>query len=78
MMSERITENVDVRGLSFPLPTLRINRAMAGIKPGEAVKMLSTVPHSIKDMKAFCARTGNELIHIDEEDGAFAFVVKKS
>lgn len=78
MMSERITEKVDVRGLSIPLPTLRINRAMAGINPGEAVKMLVTDPHSIKDMEAFCAQTGNELIHSNEEDGALAFVIKKS
>ncbi|QKQ25234.1 sulfurtransferase TusA family protein [Candidatus Reidiella endopervernicosa] len=50
------------RGLSCPLPILRMKKAMGSVISGDVVKMFATDPGSVKDMEAFCTQTGNELI----------------
>lgn len=72
-----IAHEVDARGLNCPLPILRIKKAIAGVSNGDVIRLIATDPGSVKDMQAYCAQTGNELVESNEEEGAYVFLVRK-
>lgn len=67
---------LDVKGLNCPLPILRTKMALADLKPGQVVHVMATDPHSVVDFKAFCARTGHELLDLVEGPEVFEFFVR--
>ncbi len=67
---------LDVKGLNCPLPILRTKMALSDLKPGQVVHVMATDPHSVVDFKAFCARTGHELLHLVEGPEVFEFFVR--
>lgn len=75
-MSE-FDDELDVRGLSCPLPILRTKKAINGLEALQTLKMVATDPGSVKDIEAFCRQTGNELLFTNEDDGDFIFFIKK-
>lgn len=55
-------KEIDTRGLNCPLPILRAKKALADMKAGQVLKVVSTDPGSNRDFQAFCRQTGNELL----------------
>jgi len=45
-----ITTTVDTKGLSCPMPMMKLAKAMKGIKSGEAVEMFGTDPGTKSDL----------------------------
>ena len=73
-----MTETVlDVKGMSCPLPVLRANRALRGLKPGERLRVLATDRATIADFQAFCRETGHALLAWSEESGVFSFLIRR-
>jgi len=72
------TATLDARNLNCPLPILRTKKSLKGLNAGDTLEILATDPGSVKDLQAFCAQTGNELVSSDENSGEFQFVVRKS
>lgn len=68
---------LDVKGLNCPLPILRTKMALGEIEAGQVIHVLATDPHSVVDFKAFCARTGHELVHLVEGPEVFEFYVRR-
>ncbi len=75
---ETSDQTLDCKGLNCPLPVLQTKKAMDGMGSGQVLEMLSTDPGSKNDITAWAKRTGNELIEIVEEGGAFKFYLKKT
>ena len=69
---------LDASGLNSPLPILRAKKAISALDAGQTLKIIATDPGSVKDFEAFCKQTGNELVSSGEEDGKFAFLIKKA
>ena len=69
---------LDASGLNCPLPILRAKKAIAALDAGQTLRIIATDPGSVKDFEAFCKQTGNELVSSGEEDGKFAFLIKKA
>ncbi|VAW50412.1 hypothetical protein MNBD_GAMMA06-1657 [hydrothermal vent metagenome] len=69
---------LDASGLNCPLPILRAKKAIAALDAGQTLRIVATDPGSVKDFEAFCKQTGNELVSSGEEDGKFAFLIKKA
>ncbi len=69
---------LDASGLNCPLPILRAKKAITALDAGQVLRIIATDPGSVKDFEAFCKQTGNELISSGEEDGKFAFLIKKA
>ena len=67
---------LDVKGLNCPLPILRTKMALSDLRPGQVVQVMATDPHSVVDFKAFCARTGHELVERVEGPEVFEFLVR--
>ena len=73
-MSESL---LDVKGMSCPLPVLRANRELRGLKPGERLRVLATDRAAIADFQAFCRETGHALLAWSEEGGVFSFLIRR-
>ena len=68
---------LDVRGLSCPLPILRAKKVLGDLTAGQVLKVVATDPGSVKDFQAFCKQTGNELLSQAEAGKEFTFFMKR-
>ncbi|MDR0564143.1 MAG: sulfurtransferase TusA family protein [Azoarcus sp.] len=70
-------KDVDARGLSCPLPVLRLKRALADLPNGRVVRVLTSDPASVKDFEAFVRQTGHEMLSQKEmPDSTYEFFVR--
>ncbi len=70
-------QTLDARGLSCPLPVLRIKKALSAMASGQVLKMVATDAGSIKDMEAYTRQTGHELLSSAVEGREYIFFIKK-
>lgn len=75
--SMQFDKELDTRGLNCPLPILRTKKALAGIQPGQVLKIVATDPGSVKDFETFSKQTGNALLSQSEANGEFTFLMRK-
>ena len=68
---------LDVKGLNCPLPILRAKKALKDVAMGGTLQVLATDPGWVKDFKALCRTTGNELVESTTEGNVFSFVIKR-
>ncbi|MBL8414952.1 MAG: sulfurtransferase TusA family protein [Propionivibrio sp.] len=68
---------LDVKGLSCPLPILRTKKALAEMSSGQVLRVLATDPGAVKDFQAFAKQTGNHLLANAEADQVFEFYFKR-
>jgi len=74
-----IKETLDCKGLSCPMPMMKLAKAMKGLKSGEILEMLGTDPGTKSDMPNWCAKTGNELLESTDLDGGVTrMLIKKA
>lgn len=66
---------IDTSGLPCPLPVLRARRALEKMAPGEELLVCATDPAAVRDFPAFCRANGHELIHAEEHDGVYEFLI---
>ncbi len=71
-------KELDARGLNCPLPILRAKKALAEIRSGQTLRVLSTDPGSVKDFEAFARQTGHQLLESGEANGEYSFLLKKA
>jgi len=72
-----ITQTVDARGLSCPMPIVKTAQAIRTVRPGAELELLATDAGSIKDVAAWCRATGNELVEQRSEGTVFHFVIRR-
>jgi tRNA 2-thiouridine synthesizing protein A len=72
-----ISQTIDARGLSCPMPIVKTAQAIKLLPPGSAVELLATDAGSIKDVAAWCRATGNELIEQTSDGAVFRFVIRR-
>ena len=72
----QISQRVDARGLSCPLPIVRTAQAMKALAAGALVEVLATDPGSVRDFAAWSRATGHRTVEASVEDGVFRFVLE--
>jgi len=77
MQAPQADKEIDTRGLNCPLPILRAKKALADLVSGQVLKVVSTDPGSMRDFKAFCKQTGNELLSQQTIDKDFVHYLKR-
>jgi len=55
-------QEVDASGLTCPLPILRAKKALAQMRSGQVLRVVTTDRNAIRDFQAFSRQTGNELV----------------
>jgi len=68
---------LDVKGMTCPLPVLRANRELRRMPPGARLRVLATDPASVADFQAFCRETGHALVAFSEDAGVYRFTIRR-
>ena len=76
-MTMQITQTVDARGLSCPMPIVKTAQAVKTIPSGGFVEVLATDPGSVKDFAAWSRSTGNEIVEQSADGGVYRFVLRR-
>ena len=72
-----ISDTIDARGLSCPMPIVKTAQAMKTVEPGGVIELLTTDAGSIKDVAAWCRATGNELVDQSSDGSVYHFVIRR-
>ncbi len=68
---------VDARGHRCPVPTLRLQRALARVAPGRVVRLLADDPMARIDVPHFLASLDCRLLTLTDDAGVLIFDVTK-
>ena len=73
-----IKETLDCKGLSCPMPMMKLAKAIKGLGSGDVLEMIGTDPGTKSDLPKWCEKTGNTLVEEGEaEAGVFRFLIQK-
>jgi tRNA 2-thiouridine synthesizing protein A len=72
-----ISQVIDARGLSCPMPIVKTAQAVKPLPAGAVVELLATDAGSIKDVAAWCRATGNELVDQSSDGAVYRFVIRR-
>jgi len=70
--------SLDARGKSCPLPIVLIAKALRDASPGVRLTIQADDRAFPEDVRAWCRKTGNELISLDNKPGYYEALIKKS
>ena len=68
---------VDACGLQCPGPIMQLKKAVDKVSEGGRIEIVATDAGFPRDAGAWCASTGNKLVHIGESGGLHTVVVEK-
>jgi tRNA 2-thiouridine synthesizing protein A len=72
-----VSQRVDARGLSCPMPIVKTAQAIRTIEVGALIEVLATDPGSVRDFAAWSSRTGNALVEQSVDGGVYRFVIRR-
>jgi TusA-related sulfurtransferase len=70
-------KEIDARGMQCPGPIVEVFKAMNASQPGDEVRVQVTDRGFIEDIKAWCRKTGNELISLDDKEATIRATIRK-
>ena len=71
------TIDIDARRLFCPLPVIKLQNRIAGLEPGDRVRIVSTDPGSLNDIPTWCRISGHQVLEIDDDEVEFTFLVER-
>ncbi len=69
-------KELDARGLACPMPIVKTKKTHASMESGQILKVVSTDPGSVADMKAFAEATGHDLLSQEAQGSEYCFYLK--
>jgi len=69
--------SIDCVGIACPLPIFKTANKIKEMQPGQILEVLSDDDGIVKDMPAWCRRTGNEFLAITNANDEYKAYVKK-
>ena len=72
-----VSQRVDARGLSCPMPIVKTAQAIKLVASGELIEVLATDAGSVKDFAAWSRTTGHELVEQSVDGGIYRFVLRR-
>jgi TusA-related sulfurtransferase len=74
-----ITDTLDVKGASCPMPVVKTKQAMDELAEGEILEVVATDSGSMSDIQGWADGTDSvELLDQDEGDGVYRHYVEKT
>jgi tRNA 2-thiouridine synthesizing protein A len=73
----QISQTVDARALSCPMPIVKTAQAAKALPAGALIEVLATDAGSVKDIAAWCRTTGNELVESSSDGAVYRFVIRR-
>lgn len=72
-----VDEVLDCRGLSCPMPMLKIKKALNGLDAGKVLQMMGTDPGTANDIEKGVTKLGCEFLGSEDEGGHTSYYVRK-
>ena len=72
-----VASELDARGLRCPEPVMLLHKAMAGLAPGELLRVVATDPTTERDIPQFCRFLGHELVEQHHDDDEYVYLLRK-
>ncbi|MFC0238760.1 sulfurtransferase TusA family protein [Fictibacillus phosphorivorans] len=72
-----VTQTLDTKGLSCPMPIVKTKKAMDTLASGDILEVLATDKGAVNDLSAWSKSSGHELLEHTEEGGLFKFYIQK-
>ena len=70
--------DMDLRGLSCPLPVMRMRKKLESMTSGQTLCILSSEPGSVRDINAYVKSSGDTLLESKKTpEGNFEFLLKR-
>lgn len=69
---------LDVKGLKCPLPVLKVQKAMKGLKKGDVLEVHATDPLSVIDVPNYCNESGNPLLAQATSGDVLVFTIERA
>jgi tRNA 2-thiouridine synthesizing protein A len=76
-MSLQISQVLDARGLSCPMPIVKTAQAIKPLPSGALLELLATDPGSVRDVAAWSRSTGNPIVEQSVDGGVYRFVLRR-
>jgi len=76
-METSIDIELDLSGLTCPLPLLKTKQSLNRMLAGQVIKVIATDPGSERDFQVFMQQSGNQLLEIEKADGKFYYWIQK-
>ncbi|MCB1687228.1 MAG: sulfurtransferase TusA [Halioglobus sp.] len=76
-MNDKPDHILDATGLYCPEPVMLLHNRIRDIAVGETLQVLATDPSTERDIPKFCVFLGHELLHHDEFDGQYRYLLRK-
>jgi tRNA 2-thiouridine synthesizing protein A len=76
-MNLQVDQDLDVCGLSCPMPLLKAKQALNRLESGSVLRVIATDPSSERDFKVFSEQSGIPLLHATREDDRFMYWLQK-
>ena len=74
-----VTETLDVKGASCPMPVVKTKQSIDGLAAGQVLEVLATDPGSMSDIDGWAnGTTGVELLDQEEGDDVYRHYVRKT
>jgi tRNA 2-thiouridine synthesizing protein A len=70
-------QTVDARGKSCPMPIVLIAQALRAAASGEKITVQADDRAFPEDIRAWCKKTGHQLLSLESKAGFFEALVKK-
>ena len=77
-MQTSIDIELDLCGLTCPLPLLKTKQSLNKMLSGQVVKVIATDPGSERDFQVFMQQSGNQLLEVEKADGKFYYWIQTS
>lgn len=72
-----ITQTIDAKGLSCPLPLLKAKQGLHHIESGQYLEVLATDAGSVRDFHAFIELSTHKMIEFVEAPTYYRYVIEK-
>jgi len=72
------THEIDVRPFACPMPIIKVSNVMKTLTEGDVLKVSAKGDGTIKDLSAFCARSGDQMIEHTQDDEELTFFIRKA
>ena len=69
---------LDLSGLTCPLPLLKTKQSLNKMHSGQVVKVIATDPGSERDFQVFAEQSGNQLLEFEKADSRFVYWIRKT
>ncbi len=70
-------QELDTSGLNCPMPLLKAKQALNALQSGDQLQVVATDPGSWRDFQVFAEQSGNLLLHCEQLDGTYTYLLQK-